>query len=844
MKEKKTLIAVAGILLIAFLPVLALANAKGMEGVDKEALMKKVSGLQMPFIENQGQIKDKSVRFYANTFAGTVYVTDKCEIVYSLQKTEQGTESMEQRQKIDGFRDQERVSKAIAIKESLQCAELTEIKGTDRSATKANYFIGSKDNWRTGIPTWKGVSLGKVYKGIELNLRVYGNNVEKLFTVYPEGKVSDIKVKTEGAKGIKVNKAGELEIETGLGTVKMTKPVAYQEIKGKRVQVAANYTISEQSGKTYGFRVGEYDRTRPLVIDPLLASTFVGGSSVDRAYALAIDSSGNVIVAGYSYSTDYPTTDGAYDTTHNGIRDAMISILDSDLTSLLSSTFIGGSVSYTATALAIDLTGNVFVAGYTWSSGDVFISKLDSDLTSLLASTVIKGRYADRAYALAIDSSGNVYIAGYTKSADYPVTEGAYDTTFNGYYDVFISKLDNDLTSLLSSTFIGESSYEEAYAIAIDLSGNVIIAGATNSTDYPTTEGAYDTTLDGYDVIISKLDSNLSTLLSSTFVGGSGGDYGEEARALAIDSSGNVIITGKTSSPDYPITEGAYDTTFGDSSFIYAVSDAFISKLDSDLSSLLASTFIGGSSSDYAEALAIDSSGNVLVAGSTRSPDYPVTEGAYDTTPNDAFISKLDSDLSSLLASTLIGGSNIDSPYALAIDLSGNVFVAGWTRSTDYPVTEGAYDTTCGDCRTYGDYGDVFISKLDSNLSGDIIVPVPDIKANDSDGPITITHHDTLSITISLSPGSYDGEDADWWILMETPSGWYHYNFDTERWKRGIGVSYQGPLYEIDSEELWVRPSKRKGEYRYYFKVDTDMNGEMDEDQLYEDSVVVEVTKR
>ena len=340
MKQKKTLIAVAGILLIAFLPVLALANAKGMEGVDKEALMKKVSGLQMPFIENQGQIKDKSVKFYANTFAGTVFVTDKCEIVYSLQKTEDAEGMAQSEKTTPGLKPAERVSKATAIKESLQCAELTEIKGIDRSATKANYFIGSKDKWRTEIPTWKGVSLGKVYKGIELNLKAYGNNVEKLFTVYPEGRVSDIRVKTEGAKGIRINKAGELEIETGLGTVKMTRPVAFQEVDGKRVIVAANYTLSE-SGKTYGFRVGEYDRTRPLVIDPLLASTFIGGSSDDFAKAIAIDSKGDVFIAGTTESLDYPTTAGAYNTTNNG-SDLFISKLDSDLTSLLPSTFIGG----------------------------------------------------------------------------------------------------------------------------------------------------------------------------------------------------------------------------------------------------------------------------------------------------------------------------------------------------------------------------------------------------------------------------------------------------------------------------------------------------------------------
>ena len=417
------------------------------------------------------------------------------------------------------IQDQKTISKATAIKESLQCAELAEIKGIEKSVTRANYFIGSKDNWRTEIPTWKGVSLGKVYKGIELNLKAYGDNVEKLFTVYPEGKVSDIRVKTEGAKGIKVNKAGELEIETGLGTVKMTRPVAYQEIDGKRVQVAANYTLSEKSGNSYGFRVGEYDRARPLVIDPLLASTFVGGSSDDYVGAIAIDSSGNVIIAGSTRSIDYPVTEGAYDTTHNGGVDAMIS------------------------------------------------------------------------------------------------------------------------------------------------------------------------------------------------------------------------------------------------------------KLDSDLSNLLSSTLIGGSVSDVANALAIDSTGNVIIAGNTISPDYPTTEGAFDT------------------------------------------------------VLDG--------------FRDVFISKLDNNLSGSPLVI--DIKANSSDGPITITHHDTVSITVALSPGSRDGEDADWFVLQNTDSGWYHYVNATKSWEPGIEVSFQGPLFEVETRNLWEGSIKGTGSYRFHFAVDMNMNGEMDKDLLYFDRVVVDV---
>lgn len=195
--------------------------------VDKNAMMQKVSKLQMPFIENQGQIKDKSVRFYANTFAGPVFVTEKGEIVYSLLRREDSGLEKDNNPEIKNPKFD---SKAVALRESLEYPEEIKIEGINKSVTKVNYFIGDKDNWRTNISTWQEVSLGEVYKGIKLMLRAYGNNVEKLFTVYPEGSVKDIRLKIEGANGLRVNEDGELEIETKLGTVKYTKPVAYQEI--------------------------------------------------------------------------------------------------------------------------------------------------------------------------------------------------------------------------------------------------------------------------------------------------------------------------------------------------------------------------------------------------------------------------------------------------------------------------------------------------------------------------------------------------------------------------------------------------------------------------------------
>ena len=575
--------------------------ASAGESGQAERLKAAIPKLQMPFIENKGQVHE-DVAFYAKTFGGTVFVTKDGRLVYNLPEGSSEKEDLRKHgkiSKVDAKKDAQQ-GKAVALKESLVGAKIKEVKGESPSITRVSYFKGNDPSrWKSGISTYDLVSLGEVYKGIEVKLRAYGNNVEKLFYVKPGANPNAIKVKVEGGR-ISVNDKGELEVKTELGVVRFTKPVAYQEVDGKRVEVPVSYRVINRNKSLYAFNVGEYDRTKPLVIDPLLASTFVGGSNGDYAYSIALDSSGNAYVTGSTYSSDYPTTFGTYDTGHN-------------------------------------------------ANSDVFVSKLSSNLSQLLASTFIGGSHEDGAYSIALDGSGNVYLTGYTYSSDYPTTPGAYDTDFNGGYDdVFVSKLNNDLSQLLASTFIGGSDYDWGSSIALDSSGNVYITGGTYSSNYPTTPGAYDTGHNGNsDVFVSKLSSNLSQLLASTFIGGSSGDY---AHSIALDSSGNAYVTGGTWSSDYPTITGAYDTQCGTDGACNGGSyDVFISKLSGDLSQLLASTFIGGSDYDWGHSIALDSTGNVYVTGETYSSNYTTTSDAYDTSYNgglDVFVSKLDSNLS------------------------------------------------------------------------------------------------------------------------------------------------------------------------------------------------------
>ena len=689
------------VLLTAGLLAMTLSSGALASAVDESEIVENAVKVQIPFIENEGQVGDEAVRFYARTFGGTLFVEDGGVVTYSLPAGN-GT--------------------GAVIREFLSDREGVFPVGIEPSATKVSYFIGNdSDNWQSNLPTYNAVSLGEVYAGISLSLKAHGDNVEKIFTVEPGANPDAIMVRVEGAAdALRVNETGELEIETAAGVVRFTKPVAFQERGGTREEVEVAYTVYDR--ETYGFIVGNYDSSRPLIIDPLLASTFIGGSGYDYAYAITIDPSGNLYVAGDTRSSNYPTTAGAYDSGHNGgLGDVFVSKLSSDLRSLLASTFIGGSSYDYARAITIDSSGNIYVAGFTYSSDypttggaydssynggcdDVFVSKLSSDLGSLLASTFIGGGGGDDAYAITINSSGNVYVAGSTYSSDYPTTADAYDSSFNGGRDVFVSKLSSDLGNLSASTFIGGSSGDDARAITINSSGNVYVAGSTYSSDYPTTADAYDSSFNGgRDVFVSKLSSDLGNLSASTFIGGSND---EGVGAITIDHSGNLYVAGYTCSSDYPTTADAYDSSHG------GLGDVFVSKLSSDLGSLLASTFIGGGNDEGVSAITIDSSGNPYVAG--RAGNYPTTAGAYDPSYNgggDVFVSKLSSDLGNLSASTFIGGSDGDYAYAITIDSSGNLYVAGFTYSSDYPTTADAYDYS------HNSNSDVFVSKLDRELS-------------------------------------------------------------------------------------------------------------------------------
>ena len=403
----------------------------------------------------------------------------------------------------------------------------------------------------------------------------------------------------------------------------------------------------------------------------LVYSTYLGGS-VDEPYwsaSIAVDSADNAYVTGTTLSPDFPTTPGAFQRTLRGPSDAFVTKLNHDGSGLIYSTYLGGDsydAAYYGDAIAIDSDGEAFVTGFTDSfnfpvtSGaylavfkgpeNAFVTKLNSTGTGLVYSTYLGGTVQDDATGISVDERGRAYVTGFTASPDFPTTSGAYQTMLKGIYNAFVTELTSSGGGLLYSTYLGGTGFDAAGSIAVDWSGNAYITGDAGSPDFPTTPGAFQTTYGGGadDVFVTKLNATGTTLVYSTFLGGKLNDY---ANSIAIDTAGQAYVTGFTNSVDFPTTPGAYDTTFNGAGPLHFYGDAFVTKLNSQGSALIYSTYLGGTGDDLGLGVAVDRARKVYVTGATASSDFPTTAGVYDTTYNgagppyfygDAFVAKLD----------------------------------------------------------------------------------------------------------------------------------------------------------------------------------------------------------
>ena len=397
----------------------------------------------------------------------------------------------------------------------------------------------------------------------------------------------------------------------------------------------------------------------------LVYSTFIGGSNFDVGRRIAVDAAGNAYVTGQTKSSNFPTTGGAFDRTFNildcprcGIDnyDAFALKLNAAGSALVYSTFLGGTDIDDAHGIAVDGAGNAYVTGETVSADfpttagalqrtrrgqyDVFVTKLNATGSAPVYSTFLGGAAVDNGERIAVDASGRAFVMGFSSSTDFPVSAGAFDTTPNGGFDLFVTKLNAAGSGLVYSTLIGGQEMEVGGGLAIDPSGNAYVSGATASINFPTTLAAFDPLPDGSDAFALKLNPAGSALVYSTVLGGTGGDG---ANGIAVDGTGKAWLTGITNSTDFPLTANAAHGVFS------GVADAFVGELSANGSALVYSTYIGGVNSDGGDDIAVDPANDVYVAGHTYSLDFPATVGAFDTVFNgdvsifwgDAFIVKV-----------------------------------------------------------------------------------------------------------------------------------------------------------------------------------------------------------
>lgn len=635
--------------------------------------------------------------------------------------------------------------------------------GEEPAAGTTNYLIGSDPSrWRRGVPSFARVRYRGLYRGIDLVF--YGNQerIEYDFVVAPGGDPRDIRLRFSGEDAVRIDAQGNLVIRAGATDIVQRAPVIYQEHDGIRLPIQGRYVKANRH--EVRFSVADYDRQNTLYIDPVLTfSSFFGGNASNYAQAVAVDAAGNAYVTGYTLSTNFPTTPGTYRPTCSvcaSANDVFVTKISSTGV-LIYSTYVGADpTDDKAHAIAVDSAGNAYVAGETSSPGSgatfpvvggftvtggggSFLFKLDSTGSSLLYSTQIRSGSSSLAFGVAVEGS-NAYVAGAVvpNNDSFPLwpTSGTYSGYVGpvlGNYQAFVLKINTNATGLASlvyATRFGGWDLNKAFAVAVSSAGEAYVTGETTSYDFPTTNGAAqpacgtapncNTNNRVRDAFVSKFNAAGNALLYSTFVGGINTDTGY---AIAIDASGNAFVAGVTYSPDFPVTPGTFDNTCGNNSLCDTVNDAFVLKLSPAGSSFVYSTFLGGGSTDQAQAITVDGGGYAHVAGYTTSVDFPVTAGAIQParagTNTDAFISVLNPAGSAPLAySSYLGGSASlsggDQAFGIALDSAGDVWLAGQTDSSDFPAKPGAISFTHG----AGNF-DGFIVKIGDALSLTAVTP-------------------------------------------------------------------------------------------------------------------------
>lgn len=689
-------------------------NQVGTQGWKEFALKRP---LQFEDCQNQSQGR---AEYLARGQGYNVFLT---QAAVTLTLTPDLTETIE-KQSFSHSAGHASSSRAAAVSLKLMGANAnSEFEGVDLLPGKTNYFLGNNSaQWHSGVLNYSRVRNRNVYPGIDV---VYYGNQQQLeydFLVAAGADPEAIQFQFEGVGKLGLDGNGDLLLQTAAGELRQHKPQIYQQMNGNKREIAGGYRLHDDGH--ISFRLGPYDKSLPLVIDPVLSYSALIGDA--NGLGMAVDQQGNAYVIGVTQSLSFPITPGAYRPAHgrSGSNIAFITKINPTGTAVLYSTFFGGFSNVDLpNNLTIDSSGNAYIVGATTATdfpvtagayqtqlsagssnvaGDAFITKLNADGSGLLYSTYLGGSGGhDIAQSIEVDAAGNAYIGG-SAASGFPITPGAAQSTLmNEIGSGFVAKLSPNGDRLFYSTYRTANTRTGVSDIALDSAGNVYLTGERFPRPYVAKLNATGTQY----LFVRELDA--------------GNNY-NEGKGIALDSAGNVYITG-IAGPGLATTANAFQRTFGGNP-----TDAFVAKVSS-AGTVLYTSYLGGNSEDTGSAIAVDSTGNAFVTGKTGSSNFPVTPNAIQSALTafpgsssgdryDAFVTKVNTAGSSLAFSSYLGGYDADEGRAISI-VQNQIYVGGWTTGTasffglSYPTTAGALQTRSGRVAA-------FVTKIDESING------------------------------------------------------------------------------------------------------------------------------
>lgn len=719
-----------------------------------------LTGLEGGLIENLGQVSDPAVRFYTRGAPLSVFLVQD-GVAFTLKRPASAGSTAAVRG---------RAFDEVSFSFKLVGCNAVSPRGALPLGHTSNFFLGcDPDGWVTGARSFSEVLYEGIYDGIDLRLYLKEGNLKYDLIVRALADPGQVVLKYEGVSGIEVEAlTGDLVLATPLGAVRDTRPVVLQDLPEGRWSAPASFRLLKDGTFTFALPDGLVPDV-PFVIDPgIEVSTFFGGSYLDQVRDVTVGADGSVYVTGTSFSVDFPVTNGANDTNPDTEwSDAYMAKLDSTLSHLLVSTFVGGPSFDTGNAIELAPDGGIYIAGYTMGpfpvspdalyenfmgSNDVFLCKVSSDGSRLLYSTLLGGSGSDLTFSLRLGPGGDVFIAGPTSSDDLPCTPGAFCSTYEGSVGgpesaLFAMRLDASLAMLEYCTYVngigGDTlSARPKTGLAVDGEGNALLCGAAFPS-FPTTTGTVHPDFIGgtTDAFVLELDPTGSRVLRSTFLGGSGPDCANE---VAVSGNGTVYVAGSTVSNDLDTTPDAPQRWRSDKM------DMFVAVLDRDLGTMGFCSYIGGRGDDGATDIALGAGdGRLLILGVTFSSTFPWIPGCYDPQldgARDGALVTLNLTTMDIDYSTYLGGSALEYHFGegLAACPDGRVCIAHSTESADFPTTPGAYDTT------YGDNEDGVVVLLDPTACDVPALPL-NLTAFGDDGRVRLswTPHTMVGYTVT-----------------------------------------------------------------------------------------------